>query len=351
MRIALATVTTPPIRGGAEILADGLAVALAEAGHAVHRIVTPFGFDPGAVEDSMRLWSQIDFERFSGGSVDRVVCLKFPTWLMRHPSRIAWMLHQHRPAYELFGTPYGLSDDPVGRRVKDAVTACDETALSELDGIFTISARVSERLKSATGFASRPLYHPPADEALFGVAAYEPFILVPSRLEALKRQDLFLEALAACRSPLVAAIVGDGGMRRSYEALAEKLGLANRVRFLGSISRRALINLYARCACVYFGPLDEDYGYVTLEAMLSAKPVVTLTDSGGALEFVVDGETGRIVVPAAEAIAEALEGIVASNATARALGEGGAARYRALGIDWATVATALVETREGSACA
>ena len=37
---------------------------------------------------------------------------------------------------------------------------------------------------------------------------------------------------------------------------------------------------------VIFPPLDEDYGYVTLEAMLAAKPVITCTDSGGPLEFV-----------------------------------------------------------------
>ena len=54
---------------------------------------------------------------------------------------------------------------------------------------------------------------------------------------------------------------------------------------------------------MYYGPFDEDYGYVTLEGFAAHRPVVTLTDAGGPLEFVTDGETGLVTLPEPQAIA------------------------------------------------
>ena len=66
------------------------------------------------------------------------------------------------------------------------------------------------------------------------------------------------------------------------------MGLQDRVVFAGAIGGDELIDLYAGALAVVYAPFDEDYGYVTLEAFLCAKPVITATDSGGTLEFVVD---------------------------------------------------------------
>jgi len=69
-------------------------------------------------------------------------------------------------------------------------------------------------------------------------------------------------------------------------------GVARRCEFLGYVSNERLLDLYARCLAVYHGPVDEDYGLVTIEAMKAHKAVLTAHDSGGAAEFVVDGESG-----------------------------------------------------------
>ena len=53
-----------------------------------------------------------------------------------------------------------------------------------------------------------------------------------------------------------------------------------------------LIELYANALAVVYAPIDEDYGYVTLQAFLAGKPVITSSDSGGVLEWVEDGVTG-----------------------------------------------------------
>ena len=62
--------------------------------------------------------------------------------------------------------------------------------------------------------------------------------------------------------------------------------------------------MYATCFAVFYAPLDEDYGYTTVEAFQAAKPVITATDSGGVLEFVEDGVTGCVAPPDPSALAE-----------------------------------------------
>ena len=90
--------------------------------------------------------------------------------------------------------------------------------------------------------------------------------------------------------------------------------------------------LYARCACVFYAPWDEDYGLVTLEAFHSGKPVVTTDDSGGVLEFVKDGETGLVTRPDPLAVAESLARLLGTNPGPRPRGERPTVhRRRALG--------------------
>jgi len=91
---------------------------------------------------------------------------------------------------------------------------------------------------------------------------------------------------------------------------------------------------------VVYPPLDEDYGYVTLEAFLAQKPVITTADAGGPLEFVVDGGNGLVVDAAPEAIAAAIARLAADRSLARRLGEAGFERART--ITWDGVVDRLV---------
>ncbi len=68
-----------------------------------------------------------------------------------------------------------------------------------------------------------------------------------------------------------------------------------------------LVSLYAGCRAALYAPLNEDYGYVTVEAFLSRKPVVTTSDSGGPLEFIEDQASGWVVAPEADALAETID--------------------------------------------
>jgi glycosyltransferase involved in cell wall biosynthesis len=82
-----------------------------------------------------------------------------------------------------------------------------------------------------------------------------------------------------------------------------------------------------------YAPFDEDFGYVTLEAFLAARPVITSRDSGGPLEFVRDGENGMIVDPDPKAIAAAINTLSADRAAAERFGAVGCALARTITWD------------------
>lgn len=350
MRVGIATVHTPGVRGGAELLVDGLVEAVRNAGHLVQKITAPFFFEPPTA--SLRTMDQClasDYLKYDGGQVDRLICLKFPAYFIPHPDKRVWLLHQHRAAYELYNTPFGWpKGQPETEDLRARIEIQDRLSLSgEISGsaraVYTIAERVSERLRTFSNIESKALYHPPADVEKFRCEEALPYIFVPSRLERLKRQELLLRALAECRLPVQAVFAGSGGLRSELQELAGKLGVSGRVCFLGNVTRSELLNLYAHAMAVFFGPLDEDYGYVTLEAMLSAKAVITCADSGGPLEFVINGETGFVAEPTPQSIADAIQKLMNEPSKARKMGANGKARYEQMEINWSRVVETLLQ--------
>ena len=328
MRIVVATVQVPFISGGAELLTQGLAGALREAGHATEVVTLPFRFFPTEeVARSMAVWQGESFTHLNLYEPDLVVCLKFPAYGLLHPRKVAWLLHQHR----------------ADEQATPAIDAFDRRHLAACRR-FAISRRVAARLAESTGLAADVIYHPPHDPSRFYGEDAMPYVFFPSRLEESKRQSLLIRAMAHVRSPVAAIVAGGGGQQGALVDLVAQLGLRDRVRVTGAVSWDELRALYARSLAVFFGPHDEDYGYVTLEAMLSHKPVITCTDSGGPLEFVEDGVTGRVVAPEPAAVAEAIDTMWADRARARRMGEAGFAKYQGLGLRWDRVVQRLTES-------
>jgi glycosyltransferase involved in cell wall biosynthesis len=337
----VASVQVPFISGGAEMHARGLVEALRAAGHPTELVTLPFRFFPDAeVARAMEVWASENFAHLNLYEPDRVICLKFPAWGLRHPDRVAWVLHQHRAAYELASPDAGASARALALEIK----AFDESHLAGIP-VFANSQRVAERMRQFNGIHAEPLYHPPPDvDKLYSAEALS-YVFCPSRLEESKRQELLIRAMARVRSPVGAMLAGEGGQHARLSDLIAELGLASRVRLLGRVSAEELRSLYARSLMVFFGPVDEDYGYVTLEAMLSRKPVVTCTDSGGPLEFVVDGATGHVVPPDPESVADAIDRLAADRGRGRRMGDAGHDRARALDIRWERVVERLVDAR------
>jgi glycosyltransferase involved in cell wall biosynthesis len=145
--------------------------------------------------------------------------------------------------------------------------------------------------------------------------------------------DLAIRAMQYVDPPIKLLITGDGTQRENMERLAEECGVAHRVRFLGTISDDRLLELYADALAVLYAPFDEDFGYVTLEAFLARRPVITATDAGGPLEFVEQDVNGTICDPDPEPIGAAINRFAASRAHAATLGHAGYERARTITWD------------------
>jgi len=303
MRIAVCRPQVPFVYGGAEVAADELVAELRARGHEAETVTVPFKWYPGTrVLDQAFLWRLLDLAEADGRAIELVIATKFPAYCVRHPNKVAWVLHQFRQAYDYDRTELGqFSESPVDRATRAAVERLDRVCLGEARRVFATSRNVAERLRRSTGIEAELLPHPP--QALpYHTAAPEPFVLSVNRLDRAKRIDLLIEA-AKADPTLRVVVAGEGPDRERLEGLAA--GLNGQIEFTGRVDDERLADLYARCLAVYYAPLDEDFGMVPYEAFLSEKPVVTTTDAGGPLEIVQDRETGIVVAPEAAALAEA----------------------------------------------
>lgn len=347
MRILIATTQVPFIRGGAEVHAEGLRDALRDAGHEAEILAIPFKwYPPEKILDHILACRLLDVSEVAGTRVDRLIGLRFPAYLIPHPNKVLWILHQHRTAYELWDHP--LSDLVYyanGAQVRDAIEHADRKLIPEARAVFANSQNVARRLKSFCDIDSTPLYHPPPDAEKFYSSTAEDYLFFPSRLCVPKRQELALQALAATRNPVRLLFAGASDhpdYRDKLESLARKLKVQKRVEWLGGISEDEKRARYASTLAVVYPPVDEDYGYVTLEAMLASKPVVTCRDSGGPLEFVLDHTTGLIAEPAPEALATAFDSVWENRDQAAAWGRAGRERYENLNLSWTNVVKRLL---------
>jgi glycosyltransferase involved in cell wall biosynthesis len=323
VRIAVCSPQVPFVRGGAELMADDLVAALRARNHEAELVSVPFKWYPGTrVLDQAFLWRLVDLTESDGRTIDRVIATKFPAYAVRHPNKVAWVLHQFRQAYDYDRTELGqFSESPEDRATRAAIERLDAVALGEARKVFATSRNVAERLRRFNGIDAEILPHPP--QALpYRTGESEGFVLSVNRLDRAKRIDLLIEA--AKREPsLRVVITGEGPDRNRLETLAS--GLNGQIEFVGRVDDERLADLYARSLAVYYAPIDEDFGMVPYEAFLSGKPVVTTLDAGGPLEVVHDRETGVVVAPEAAEIARAALYLGEHAEEARAWGSAGKA--------------------------
>ena len=251
--ICICKVESPFVRGGAEIQLESLAHHLRKHGYQVANITIPFIWYPiREILKNCVIWRWIDLEKMNKGGIDLVICSKFPSYAVKHPNKVTWLIHQMRQAYELHETEYSLftsaKDDEA---VRQAIVEFDTRMLAESKMIFTESQRVADRLRQYNGLTGKALYHPPQHWDDHYHNTYGGYVLSVGRLVPLKRVDLLLKALAEPNVWAKAIIVGDGPEREKLTKLAEELDLGSRVKFVGSSwGKRARRALCQRIRCI-----------------------------------------------------------------------------------------------------
>lgn len=314
--------TRPFVRGGTERLAASLASELERQGYQVDQLTIPsfLGSKTQVLREALQ-WESLDLSKAYPDAW--ILTTKFPSYLLHHPRKIVWLFHQYREVYDLYGNRLSaFNNEVLDHDIREALMQLDRLALTEARGLFSISTNVAKRLKRYLELDARVAYPPSPLSGHLESRFHGDYVLAVSRLDPNKRIDLLLEALA-CSKDLRARIAGEGPLRGELESMAEQLGVSDRAHFLGPVSDQELVDLYAEARAVYMGPIDEDYGLVTLEAMEAERPVVATSDSGGPLEFVEHEVNGIVVEPRPEELAQALERLVANDALCRKLGAEG----------------------------
>jgi glycosyltransferase involved in cell wall biosynthesis len=345
MEIVVASTVVPFIEGGGTFIVDWLEQILIEHGHSVFTLKIPFSSDYREMADQMLGLRLLDIQ----DSGERLITIRTPSYLLRHPKKVLWFIHHHRTAYDLWDSPYReFPDTTEGHAYRDLLFSADMLAFREARAIFANSHVVSRRLKYYNNVGSEVLYPPLMRPERYTCRSYGDTIVYVSRIVHHKRQHLAVESMRHTKTPIKLIVAGQAdhaGDRQSLFDLIDQYNLRERIEFIDEwISEERKQDLIADClACIYI-PLDEDsYGYPTLEAFHCEKPVITTHDAGGTLELIQDGINGFVVPPSPEAIAEAMDTLFRDRDRTRQLGSAGKRRLAELGISWDNVVKKLLQ--------
>lgn len=327
----IAPVSPSGISGGAERFYRGLARAVEQIGCKVDLIQEVF--DESSFESIQAGYR--NFEAMDLSVYDLVISTKAPSFCITHPNHVLYLVHTIRVFYDMFDQTFS-KPDPTLLDCRAWIQAKDTEAISRIERRFTIGKEVSERLLHYNGIHAEVL-HPALELTNPRVTPIGDYIFLPGRLHRWKRVYLAIAAVKQSKLPIKLRIAGSGEDEQELRELSEG---DDRIVFEGHVTDERLKELYEGALSVVFCPVREDYGYVTLEAFAHGKPVITCTDSGETLQFVIDGVTGLVVNPEVDDLQIALERLWFDRHAAKEMGARGAKIVD--GLRWDSIASKLV---------
>lgn len=379
MKIAVVAPSPVPfVLGGAERLVRGLTNAInAATPHDAELVKLPSREHnlPDLIA-TYRAFAELDLSHF-----DLVISTKYPSWMVDHPRHLVYMLHPLRGLYDQYhgdldvdttepsiarlvgalraqhqgrSSPYAIfhrwqqcltelgRDHPSfqfpGPLSRALIHRLDALALGDdrMVAYFAISTTVAARADYFPPGVTARAVIPPSDLPGIRGGDFRGFFTA-SRLDHPKRIDLIVDAMAHVTKDVRLTIAGTGPVAADLRRRA--LG-DRRIAFLGHISDNELLQHYADALAVPFVPVDEDLGYITIEAMRASKPVITCSDSGGPTELVRHGHNGFVVAPTPQAVGAVMQRLASDRSLARRLGAN--ARKSTAPLTWSNVVEQLL---------
>ena len=314
-------------------------------------------------------WDLIDsyyqFYKLDVSHFDAVIVGKYPAWMVQHNKKIFYVAHRLRGLYDTYhymnqpvvvprgnpkidkimdymmGNPHPISLDTFfhliyqlkstagadetpffvfpGPFIRALVHYMDEYAFreTELDTYYSISRTVKDREDYFPEGSRVEAVYLPSGQVSEQTGEYR-YIFMVSRLDRPKRIDLLIKAMKYVKSDIPLYIAGTGPEKEHLEKLA---GSDKRIHFLGFVSDQEVDQYYANALVIPYFPKEEDYGLITIEAMMHKKAVITTVDAGGPTEFVHDYQTGFVTQCDPKAIAEKIDYMVQHPDAAKEMGE------------------------------
>src|SRR6185436_8383426 len=242
----------PFVHGGAEVHVRELTRQLIARGYEAALVSVPFKWYPKEeILPHAAAWRLLDLSESNGRPIDLVIASKFPTYFVRHPKKVAWLIHQYRAAYELCGTVYSdFGHNEADLELRDTLIRLDTEMLGECQRIFANARNTANRVRKYNGLAAEALYHPPRLAPRLGPGPYGGYVLSVGRIESVKRVDLLVSAMARVDTPIRMVVAGDGTQRANVERAADAAGVRDRVDFLGAVEDEQLLALYRETLAV-----------------------------------------------------------------------------------------------------
>lgn len=329
------------------------------------------------------------FYRLDLSHFDLIISVKYPAWMIPHKNHICYMAHRLRGLYDTYHftklplevkrgnyyidsilqymeshiEPENLNElflrlwnlkkheteipqmyfDFPGAFIRRIIHYLDDFALSpeHMASFFCISNTVRKRTDYFPTGVPVTVAYPPSKLKQYNFGEYKHIFMI-SRLDGPKRIDLLIQAMAYVKSNIKLYIAGTGPQEAALKVLAQNDA---RIKFLGYINDETAEEYYKDALVIPYFPYDEDYGYITIEAMMRGKPVITTTDAGGPTEFVVNNETGFVLPASPKRIAEKIDYLAGHPEEAKRLGK--KAFQKVSDITWRhVVETILDDTAE-----
>lgn len=343
MKIALCSTYVPFIKGGYRNIVDWLEFELLRYGHKVEKVYLPQVDNPDLLMQQMSALRLVDLS-----SADKIICFRPQAHLIPHDNKVVWFIHHIRVLYDLWDSPYRFFPDNIKYRIiKEKVTEIDTNSLKEAKKVFSNSKVVLDRLKHFNKISAEVLYPPVHQPERFYCQDFNDEILSVCRLVHHKRIHLLIEAMAYTHTDVKLRICGEAendSYLNELTTLIQKHNLHERVFISNTwISEEEKINRLSSCLCLAYIPFDEDsYGFPSIEASLSSKPILTTTDSGGVIELVQNKINGYICEPNPQAISEAMDQLYLNKNLTKSLGLNAKHRLEDLDITWSSVVERLL---------
>jgi glycosyltransferase involved in cell wall biosynthesis len=296
---------------------------------------------PSSSERSERLADEIFINRaLQLPTVDRVIALMFPAYIIPHHTKVIWLLHRLWQAHEPTDRAGpNLPEPSTEEKIRQWIWRCDFEAFSESRRIFTGSQVIRECLRRDNGFESDVLIPPLNNPELFGNCGDGGYVFAGGRVNLDMRQHLLVESMALTKSAAKLIVGGPPDTPNDADRLrssVKRLKLEERVILDFGFHSEAKIADYVNhahaCACLNMD--EHSVGRVTMEAASACKPVITLSDSGKMLAPVLDGETGCVAEPNAQAIAGAIDSLYSDHTRCEQMGYAMRSLWESLGVTW-----------------
>ncbi|WP_124065170.1 glycosyltransferase family 4 protein [Clostridium sp. E02] len=345
MKIIVVSTIVPFVNGGGVFIVDWLEEKLREYGHQVQSIKIPFVHDYRTVMTQMLGLRMYHLE----DECDRLIAIRTPSYLLKHPDKYLWFIHHYREMYDLWGSEYeNIPKENNTFAIREFVKRADDLAFREAKKIYTNSEIVSRRLLDYNNISAQPVYPPLLHPEQFYCNQYGNFIYYSSRICGHKRQLMAIEAMKFVKTDVKLVISGKFETTLIEELIKNTIKrneLENRVKLVDRwITEHEKAEYYANCLAAIYIPFDEDsYGYPSLEAHHSCKAVISCTDSGGTSELIKDGYNGYIIDSEPHKLAEVFDQLYENKKLAETMGNNGFNRINELDITWDNVIRRFTE--------